>query len=337
MLRISTFKLIWFLSIVTFLLAGSVLAGAEAYDPLLLLKSTNNQTIDTIVHDTKRNRDIPILVYLPAVKTPVPVVVFSHGLGGSRMGSSYLGKHWSARGYVAVFVQHAGSDSSLWKNKARNQRLKALKGAIRGGNGLKNTIFRVQDIPAVLDQLERWNHDSKHALAGRLDLKQIGMSGHSFGAITTQLVSGQSDPKGETRFTDPRIKAAIVFSPSSPYQGDPAVAFAKVKIPWMLMTGTKDIAAVGKANLQSRLAVFPALPPGGKYELVLYNGQHAAFTESPQRRNAKKRNPNHHRIILALSSAFWDTWLRGDPAAKNWLEGNGPHSTLEAKDTWQIK
>jgi len=35
------------------------------------------------------------------------------------------------------------------------------------------------------------------------------------------------------------------------------------------MTGTKDVAPVGAADLESRLAVFPALPPGGKYELVL--------------------------------------------------------------------
>ena len=65
------------------------------------------------------------------------------------------------------------------------------------------------------------------------------MSGHSFGAITTEAVSGESFPFGRN-FTDPRIKAAIIFSPKSPQQvATPIKPLAHVKIPWMLMTGNK--------------------------------------------------------------------------------------------------
>ena len=42
------------------------------------------------------------------------------------------------------------------------------------------------------------------------------MSGHSFGAVTTEAVSGEALPAGGQRFTDARITAAIAFSPSSP-------------------------------------------------------------------------------------------------------------------------
>jgi len=49
------------------------------------------------------------------------------------------------------------------------------------------------------------------------------------------------------------------------------------------------------------------------------------------------RNPNHHRAILALSTAFWDAYLRGDAAARAWLDGDGPRSVLEPKDRWQKK
>ena len=51
----------------------------------------------------------------------------------------------------------------------------------------------------------------------------------------------------------------------------------------------------------------------------------------------EKRNPNHHRVILALSTAFWDAWLRDDAAAKAWLDGDGPKSVLEKNDRWQRK
>ena len=108
-------------------------------------------------------------------------------------------------------------------------------------------------------------------------------------------------------------------------------------IPWMLMTGTRDVAAIGQADLESRLAVYPALPPGGKYELVLDRAEHSAFTDRALPGDREKRNPNHHRVILALSTAFWDAWLRQDVAARAWLDGDGPRSVLEKDDRWQTK
>ncbi len=262
------------------------------------------------------------------------MVLFSHGLGGSREGSAFLGKHWAARGYVCVFLQHPGSDTSVWRGKPVTEVLGAMKKAA----SLENFLLRVKDVSVVLDQLERWNEQSGHALGGRLDMKRVGMSGHSFGAITTEAVSGQVVPGGKALFTDPRIKAAIIFSPSSPAVGSAKAAFGEVKIPWMLMTGTKDLVPlISNADMKSRLAVFPALPPGGKYELVLDRGEHSAFTDRPLPSDTEKRNPNHHRVILALSTAFWDAWLRDDSAARAWLDGDGPKSVLEKNDRWQRK
>ena len=318
----------------TFLLhATKAVAAGSPYDPLAVSAGFTPQTLDLTVHDAKRKRDIPIRVYLPSEKSPVPIVLFSHGLGGSREGSAYLGNHWASHGYVAVFIQHPGSDTSVWQDKPPANRMAAMK---RAAN-LENFLLRVKDIHVVLDQLERWNSDRASALRGRLDLKRIGMSGHSFGALTTQAVSGQHFRMGDRLATDSRIKAAIMFSPSSPRRGDSKQAFGEVNIPWMLMTGTKDVAPIGDANLESRLAVFPALPPGGKYELVLYGAEHSAFTDRSLPGDAEQRNPNHHRVILALSTAFWDAYLRGNTAAKDWLDSNGPRSVLQKQDRWRAK
>ena len=260
------------------------------------------------------------------------MVLFSHGLGGSREGNSFMGQHWAERGYAAVFMQHAGSDTSVWRDKAVAQRMGAMKQAANA----QNLLGRVKDVHAVIDQLARWNSDSASVLKGRLDLKRVGMSGHSFGALTTQAVSGEKFPMGG-RMTDSRIKAAIMFSPSSPRRGDAKEAFGAVAIPWMLMTGTKDVAPIGEADVASRLAVFPALPPGHKYELVLDNAEHSAFTERALPGDHETRNPNHHRAILAISTAFWDAYLNGDAAAREWLNGKGPASVLEPKDRWRAK
>jgi predicted dienelactone hydrolase len=321
-------------AIIFLMLVSPAIADDATYDPLAIAVTFTPKVIDRTVHDAKRDRDIPIRIYLPAEESRAAVVLFSHGLGGSREGCAYLGTHWAHRGYAAVFVQHPGSDTSVWKDKPLGERMQAMQEAA----GAENFLLRVRDVPAVLDQLARWNKAEGHELAGRLDLARIGMSGHSFGAVTTQAVSGQSTGRGFVSFTDPRIKAAIAFSPSSPRRGgDPKRAFGKVKIPWMLMTGTKDIALIGDADLESRLAVFPALPPGGKYELVLKGAEHSAFSERPLPGDTGNRNPNHHRVILALSTAFWDAWLREDAEARTWLDGEGPCNLLEEKDRWQKK
>lgn len=306
-------------------------ARASSYDPMAISVTGPISKLDLTVHDAARDRDLPLRVYLPTNAAPAPVILFSHGLGGSRAGSVFLGEHWAARGYAAVFIQHPGSDDSVWKDPSNGNRLQSLKQAA----SLDNFLLRAQDVPAVLNQLERWNGDKTNRIAGRLDLKRIGMSGHSFGAITTQAVSGESFAVGGQKFTDPRIKAAIAFSPSAPRAASAAKAFGAVKIPWMLMTGTKDVAPIGNADLQSRRAVYPALHGAPKFELVLHNAEHSVFTDRALPGDREGRNPNHHRVIMALSTAFWDGYLRGDSEALAWLNGAGPHSVMEAEDQWQ--
>lgn len=318
-------------------LAPLVLLGASAgaragYDPLKV-EAAKAEYKDFTPKDAKRSRELPLRVYLPKGTSAAPVVLFSHGLGGTREGSAYLGHHWAGRGYAAVFIQHPGSDDAVWKNVPAAQRMAAMNKAASA----ENFLLRVQDVPAVLDQLAVWNKEDGHALNGRLDLKRVGMSGHSFGAVTAQAVSGQAVPKGKG-FTDDRIKAAVLMSPSPPRRGgDPKAAFGDVKVPWLLMTGTKDDAPIGEADAKSRLLVFPALPAGAKYELVLDKAEHSAFTDRALPGETEKRNPNHHKAILAVTTAFWDAHLRDDPAAKKWLDGDDIRTVLEKDDKWQKK
>ena len=138
------------------------------------------------------------------------------------------------------------------------------------------------------------------------------------------------------QFTDARIDAALILSPSAPRAGSAVQAFGKVALPWLLMTGTDDTSPIGDIDVADRLAVYPALPPGSKYELVLDGAQHSAFGDVQGVRTAK-RNPNHHRVILALSTAFWDAYLKNDTAARAWLDGDGPRTVLQSKDRWQRK
>ncbi len=304
-------------------------AAAGGYDPLAIDPRFHPSIQDLTVHDVARDRDIPVRVYLPVGEKPAPVVLFSHGLGGSRMGSKFLGEHWASRGYLAVFLQHPGSDNALWRDARPGQALAAL----RQGASLDNFLLRVRDVPAVLDQLALWNNSG--SLRGRVDLARVGMSGHSFGAVTTEAVSGETLPLSGTKLTDSRIRAAVIFSPSIPRGTTAAEAFGAVKIPWLLMTGTKDVAPIGHADMASRLGVYPALRGAPKYQVVLQDAEHSIFTDRAIPGDKEPRNPNHHRAILALSTAFWDGYLEGNKDALAWLNGPGPRTILEPADDWK--
>jgi hypothetical protein len=104
----------------------------------------------------------------------------------------------------------------------------------------------------------------------------------------------------------------------------------------MVMTGTKDVAPIGDMDAASRLKVYPALQGAPKYEVVLLNAEHSVFTDRALPGDREPRNPNHHRVILALSTAFWDAYLRGDADALAWLNSNSPRSVMEADDQWQF-
>ena len=307
------------------------IANAE-YDPL----TTHDEVfqVEKNFRYGDDHREVPLRVYLPKSTSQAPVILFSHGLGGSRDGNPYLGNHWSSRGYVVVFMQHAGSDRNVMDGLPLSQRLSALKMAANG----KNSMARNADVKATLDQLEEWN-ESDEELAGRMDLSLVGMSGHSFGAVTTQAVSGQNAGLRGPIFTDDRIDASVAFSPSTPSFGyNPKTTFAKVKIPWLLMTGTKDSSPIGgRTTAESRRHVFRDLPKSGFfYEVCLEGAEHSAFSDRKIRRGGP-RNPNHHASIKAISTAFWDCYLKKDESAKQWLDGRGPRSVLEPKDEWKHK
>ena len=70
---------------------------------------------------------------------------------------------------------------------------------------------------------------------------------------------------------------------------------------------------------------------------MLDRAEHSAFTDRLLPGDAEPQNLNHHRAILAISTAFWDAWLCGTADARAWLDGDGPRSVLETKDEWHRK
>ena len=192
-------QLSWRLSLATF--AAMILAGAgRAEIPPALppdakpaaatsSKDLGPLEVETALYDwtdAARSRQVPVKVYYPKTgQGPYPVIIFSHGLGGSRDGYEYLGRYWAGYGYVSVHVQHIGSDTAAWQGDFRP--LKSMSAAAADPS---NAVNRPLDIRFAIDQLAKVNKE-EGPLKGRLDMDRLGAAGHSFGAYTTLAVAGE--------------------------------------------------------------------------------------------------------------------------------------------------
>lgn len=306
-----------------------LLQAGSKYDPAKVSGEVETE-LTSFQYD---GREVPLKLYLPAEsKGPAPLILLSHGLGGSREVGTYLGQQWAGRGYIVVAMQHLGSDETVWKEAPIGQRRGILTQAANGATFQD----RMRDVPATLDQLEEWHQESKHPLHKRINFDKVGIAGHSYGAVTAQALGGQHFGPLGPLYRDPRIDAVVALSPSPPRRGSATVAFAGFELPALLMTGTKDGDSVGRTTPERRREVYPAMPDGGKYHLVLKDAEHSAFSDhlAPERAG---HNPNHHAVILALSAAFWDCHLLASEEAREWLSSPSPHKLLEEGDLWETK
>ena len=196
--------------------------------------------------------------------------------------------------------------------------------------------LRVDDVTDVLDAMAAWASDKESPFYGRIDTNNVGMAGHSMGAITSQFMIGQQRWLSSTK-EDKRIRATVLMSPSSPSLQSAGSAFGAVTTPCLLLTGTRDsLPLFSNQSIDSRRAIFSALPSGNTYELLLHNATHSAFS-ARSIRNDPPPNPKHHRAIEAITTAFLDAYLQGNKKATIWLRNGGTKDVLEPQDSWQSK
>lgn len=302
--------------------------------------TTNISTVATVKYDwldQKRDRKVPVKIYYPqAGSGPFPVIIFSHGLGGSRDGYEYLGRFWASHGYVSVHLQHLGSDSSVLKDVPPAEWMAALRKSVAN---LQNAVNRPLDVTFAIDEVTKLNQDDP-MLKHRLDLDHIGMAGHSFGAFTTLASIGEIfvTPSGEEKSAgDPRIKAAIAMSSPVPQRKDQYDrAFSKIKVPCFHMTGTLDNSPIGETKSVDRRIPFDHTKGADRFLVIFKDGDHMVFS-GRLRRQASEKDPVFQKLICQSSTAFWDAYLRDDATAKAWLTGKGFETVLDGNGTFEEK
>jgi predicted dienelactone hydrolase len=285
--------------------------------------------------DAARKRPVPVKIYFPEKGAgPFPVIVFSHGLSASREEYEYVGRHWASHGYVVALPTHLGSDDGSWNRAHPGQPVQP------GSADLEDAMARPLDVSFVLDRLTAMNRE-KGPFRGRLNLNEIGMSGHSFGGWTTLAVAGQSFPGftgGGRKGTlgDPRVKAAVAMSaPPAPRQLIER-SYGSIRIPILHMTGTLDDSPVSETRAADRRIPFDHIQGVDQYLVIFEGGDHTVFFgRRPGGVDAK--DPRFHDLIHESTTAFWDAYLKGDAAAKRWLAEGGFRDVMGKDGKLEIK
>lgn len=299
--------------------------------------------------DSARERTLPLKIRVPDGDARVPLVIFSHGLGGSREGGKAWGEHWSAHGYVVIHVQHPGSDASLWRGPGDG----APRQRMARGATPDQLLGRVDDVRFVIDEIARLQaKPDAPAWVKRVDLSRIAMTGHSFGARTTMALAGERFPGPIKSVADARVAAFIAFSPT--VQGVKKTwpeRYGSMTKPFLSVTGTLDGDVMGTGSIpKNRAAVFDAQNAGDKYRVVFADGDHALFNGGNVGEAAwlkRVTGENHERTpaatakaiqdkICALTLHFLDAYLKGDAAAQLWLEKDAAKTLGDAAE-WRYK
>ncbi|WP_310383158.1 hypothetical protein [Roseateles sp.] len=255
-------------------------------DPLPLLDAPPSAAValdvsteDLDWQDGTRQRAVPARLYWPsrasAQAAGVPLIVFSHGIGGSRRGYSYLGAYWAAKGYATLHVQHVGSDRTLWTGNPFG-----LVGRLQDAAKESEALSRVADVRFALDQLLLGPRGNQ------IDPSRVIAAGHSYGANTVLLLAGaQVVRRGAVmeQLRDPRFKAAILIS-APPFYGETertAEILKPITIPTLHITATEDVIVIPgyHSTASDRIAVFKATGSAAKSLVVFEGGSHSMFTD----------------------------------------------------------
>ncbi len=285
---------------------------------------------DATWHDDARDRDVPIRIYAPDLKHGeglFPTIVFSHGGGESREAFTFLGTYWAERGYIVIFLTHLGSDRSVIDEQKARGVTNPLK-LMAALDGPEKFHLRPEDVSFVVDQLVADGHNQP-LLKGRVDTNRIGMGGQCAGSSTALAMVGLNVnlPNQESAtFVDDRFKVALAMSPQSgggnpksPFHAD---SWKDIHAPTLVITGTADFNWIPamKKNPKLLQMAYDGLSPGNKYLVEIKDAEHNAFTDSEPYYPARERDPRHHQWIQQASTAFFDTYLKGDEEARDWLQ-----------------
>jgi predicted dienelactone hydrolase len=255
-------------------------------------------------------RDAP-----PAACTRVPLVLFSHGLGGCALQSLFITEALARHGYVVAAPDHR--DAATCGIEGEGLRL----GNLRTDHAVtdprswtdQSEIGRLQDLRAVIERVR-----ADAMLAKLTDAEHIGAIGHSLGGYSVLGLAG-AWPTWRTA----EVTAVVALSPYlTPFLAQGALQ--KLAVPVMYQGAQYDLGVT--PAMEGAQGAF-ALSPAPKYFVKLKGGTHLEWTNiaclghSSVTRCVEAR-PNLG-LIDAYAIGFFDRYLKGKAVPLLDTDGSG--------------
>jgi len=259
-------------------------------------------------------RDIVLTVYAPDRPGTYPVIVYSHGHGGSsgaNGGSGTTAQALADLGYIVILPNHLDSNATYpsW-----------LTSQFPVGNPASG-LHRAADMQFALDMAETL----VAALPGySVDVSSPVVAGHSHGAFTAGLLVGldsdrpgndtppAGNPDGLTSVADPRFKAGILLSPQgeeSSWADLTGASWDDIVVPLLTITGTEDAEPGGLVDWSGRLDAFRNGDAAQNYALVYRDAAHNDI-------GGNTAIPGLTASIAGFIDRFVDGHLRDDALAR---------------------
>lgn len=113
-----------------------------------------------------------------------PMIIFSHGKGGIRLQSNFYTAYLASHGYVVVAPDHSGDTIVELLREVKST------GNIQADSTVEAIVDRPKDVIAILDLIEPiLDEQGGSDIEPLIDATRVGVTGHSFGALTSFLVA----------------------------------------------------------------------------------------------------------------------------------------------------
>lgn len=295
---------------------------------------------DYVLKDDARDKKLHIRITYPEGKGNFPVIVFSHGAGGSKDAYTQLIEYWVSHGYVCIQPTHA---DSLKLRKNAGEKIESL---LRPSDWDTGWIERIKDLKLIADSFDKIEADNPE-VKGKMARTKLGVGGHSFGALTSEIVVGArvTEPNlDQNSIHDNRFKAVLLLSASGVLTHPKLTpeSWEPIHMPMMVMTGTYDKGVRGE-DPSWRTEPYLYSAAGNKYLVFIKDANHMIFNGDPESSRKLKNFLGSDPVVSTIMShepsfkdyqrmfnevkvasvIFWDASLKGDKSAKALLDGDG--------------
>jgi len=257
--------------------------------PLVIPGMSNIFVLGSVVQDAR----------IATASAKFPLIMLSHGTGGSALSMAWIGEALAARGYIVTGVNHPGNNAT----------------EAYTAQGFSTWWERAKDLSVGIDAML-----ADATFGSHIDARSIGATGFSLGGYTMiEIAGGISEPAAFRQFctspqadnicksppefptlledfdrlskTDPEFQAALKHAADSyrdprvravfamaPALGPafPRAGLAKISIPVEIVAGAADT----NVPVQSSAKYFAANIPGATFTIFPGNVGHYTFLDS---------------------------------------------------------